>query len=352
MTEDRETRGPNSLPPMDSSAMIDSKTDEAAARRNAGLPTVAIVVPAYNAAGTIGPCLQSLSNLSYPKPLYTIVVVDNRSTDSTPEIAKGFQATILQESGRRSSYAARNAGIRQSSSEIVAFTDADCIAAPDWLQHLVAPFEREDVGATTGRIMDFEPSTPVEQFIANLGLWNSGEAVSGWPIVLTGNAAVRRRCLLQLGLFNDRLYTGADVDLGWRIHKQLGQCVIHIPEALVRHKNYATVPAMYRQFRRHGFGEILLDALHRKDSGYFRPAGVQLNRMLKQTLACLNYVRAFLIRSVLRVIGRCPRDRQIAAAYWLVAEGGNLIGKLHGLWETRFFRMDPGLLDVEDPGER
>lgn len=319
---------------------------------SAPLPTVAIVVPAYNAARTIRECLQSLSSLNYPTYLYAVLIVDNRSTDATREIAKTFPVTLLTEHRRQSSYAARNAGILQSSADIVAFTDADCIADPDWLLNLVAPFESGQVGATTGSIISFQPSTPVERFIADLGLWETTGPIPGWPIMLTGNAAVRRNCLLEVGLFNDRLYTGADVDLGWRLHRKLGLQVVHIPEALVKHKNYTTVSTMYRQFRRHGFGEILLDALYRNDSDYFRPASVQTNRMFKQTLACLNYVRAILMRSVAMALGRCSRDKQMAAVYWLIAEGGNLIGKLQGLWATQFLRRDPRSLVIEDPKER
>ena len=112
-------------------------------------PKATVVVPAYNAAATLGECLDSLRNLNYPD--YETIVVDDGSTDSTAEIAghdgNGVRTIRVEHNGLA---AARNAGIEAASGEIVAFIDADARADRDWLYHLVETLKRRDAAAASG----------------------------------------------------------------------------------------------------------------------------------------------------------------------------------------------------------
>ncbi len=111
--------------------------------RPSALPFVSVVVPAYNSAAFLPRCLGSLFAQSYPMERYEIILVDDGSTDETGECARqlgerwaGALRVISKANGGPAS--ARNAGIRAATGDLVAFTDSDCIADPDWVERLVA----------------------------------------------------------------------------------------------------------------------------------------------------------------------------------------------------------------------
>lgn len=102
------------------------------------LPSVSVVVPVYNGAETIAACIESLLKQDYPSDRYDIIIVENGSTDNTTEIVKRFPVRLFH-SYDKGPAPARNMGLSVSSAEIVAYTDADCVAAPNWLSELVKP---------------------------------------------------------------------------------------------------------------------------------------------------------------------------------------------------------------------
>ncbi len=104
--------------------------------------TVSVVVPAYNAAATLPACLRALRQQTHMPD--EIIVVDDGSTDTTPDIAKGHGVGLLSTRGKSGPAIARNLGALSARSDIVAFTDADCEPAPDWLEELIRPFNAID----------------------------------------------------------------------------------------------------------------------------------------------------------------------------------------------------------------
>jgi glycosyltransferase involved in cell wall biosynthesis len=100
-------------------------------------PSVSVVVPVYNGASTIGACLEALLAQTYDPALTEIIVVDNNSTDGTPDLVARYPVALLHERDIQTSYAARNRGVAHAGREIVAMTDADCVPEPDWLAQLI-----------------------------------------------------------------------------------------------------------------------------------------------------------------------------------------------------------------------
>lgn len=94
------------------------------------LPTVSVIIAAFNAQATLPACLASLQQLTYPRAQMEVVVVDNASTDSTRAIAESFGVRAVSETKRGAS-AARNRGLASTTSQVVAFTDADCVVEPN-----------------------------------------------------------------------------------------------------------------------------------------------------------------------------------------------------------------------------
>jgi hypothetical protein len=220
-------------------------------------PKASVVVPAYNAAATLGDCLASLRTLNYPN--YETIVVDDGSTDSTAQIAEqdGAQTIRLEHRGLA---AARNAGVEAASGEIIAFIDADACADRDWLYHLVETITRRDAAAASGP--NFAPTPPSARAAAMAsapGLPREVRARDADLAQLCGcNMALSKAALTKIGGFDPAFTTaGDDVDLSWRVTAS-GETLAYAPGAVVIHERRATLSSYIAQQRGYGKGEGLL----------------------------------------------------------------------------------------------
>ncbi len=223
----------------------------------AATPRVTVAVPAYNAAATLAPCLESLRALNYPD--YETIVVDDGSKDDTAAVAERAGARVLRMEHKGLGMA-RNAALEAASGEIVAFIDADACADRDWLYHLVEAMTRRDAAAGGGP--NFAPSASGSlsaALAAAPGLPREVRASDADLAQLCGcNMAVRKDALVSTGGF-DPLFTAAgdDVDLSWRLADG-GATVAAVPGAVVIHERRATVRAYLAQQAGYGAGEGLL----------------------------------------------------------------------------------------------
>jgi O-antigen biosynthesis protein len=225
-------------------------------------PRVSIVVCAYNAERTMESCLASLERLNYPD--YEVIVVNDGSTDRTLEISERFRFCRIISQENKGLSVARNVGAAAATGEIVAYTDSDCVADPDWLAYLVAKMEQGGLVAVGGP--NFPP--PEEDLVP------AAVAVSpGGPthVLLSDevaehiagcNMAFRRDVLLALGGF-DPIYraAGDDVDLCWRL-QDAGHVIGFAPAATVWHFRRNTVEAYLNQQKGYGKAEALVYAKH------------------------------------------------------------------------------------------
>ena len=118
---------------------------------------VAVVIPVWNGEAVLGRCLDALARQTLPRDAYQIIVVDNGSSDATPEIARSYPGVELLEEPRPGSYVARNLGIERVQAPITVFTDADCEPAPDWLEQVVcAAAANPGFGVLAGKIELFD----------------------------------------------------------------------------------------------------------------------------------------------------------------------------------------------------
>ncbi|MEP7199108.1 MAG: glycosyltransferase family A protein, partial [Chloroflexota bacterium] len=84
---------------------------------------LSVIIPAYNAAPTLGDCLRALRQQSFAHDQYEVIVVDDGSTDETAAMAEQCGARIVRQP-KRGPAAARNLGVTQARGEVVLFTDA------------------------------------------------------------------------------------------------------------------------------------------------------------------------------------------------------------------------------------
>ena len=115
-------------------------------------PTVAVIVAAYNEEASIARRLENLLELDYPRDRLQVVVTSDASSDRTEEIALQYPGIQVISNPRGGKVAAQDRAVRQTASEIVAFSDANCTWAPDALRVLVAAFADADVAYACGRL--------------------------------------------------------------------------------------------------------------------------------------------------------------------------------------------------------
>jgi GT2 family glycosyltransferase len=225
-------------------------------------PSTTVVVPAFNAEGTIEACVRSLVELRYPAEALELVVVDNGSSDGTRAVLERFADRIaIVEEPRRGPAAARNAGIRRARGEVVAFTDADCTVAPDWLDELVEPLDDPEVGIVGGAILAREGANAAERYGETIHDHRSALLVWRPPYAITMNWASRRAVLDEVGLFDEAFRRCEDIDLSYRIGRA-GYSLVYQPSAVVRHRNEQSLPGLSREGWQHGFHAVAVHARH------------------------------------------------------------------------------------------
>ena len=124
---------------------------------------VSIVLPVRDGEKTLARCLEALVRTDYPADRREIVVVDNVSSDRTPEIARSFPVTLVSELREGLSHA-RNRGVEVSVGELIVFLDVDCFVTTNWLRKLVDCLRSAPVDAVTGEVIAFPPSTPAQKY--------------------------------------------------------------------------------------------------------------------------------------------------------------------------------------------
>src|SRR5262249_46833433 len=209
----------------------------------AELPKVSIVVCAYNAASTLRECLESLMHVDYPT--YEVILVDDGSRDSTPQIAAEFPQVRYVRQENHGLSVARNVGAEHSSGEIVAYTDADCVADEDWLRCLVQAMRDQGTAAVGGpnitpmsdgwsaHCVAASPGNPSHVMFDD----RHAEHVPGC------NMAFRRETIFELGGFDAQFRAaGDDVDFCWRLLDQ-GGAIGYAAGAFVWHHRRQTVKA-------------------------------------------------------------------------------------------------------------
>src|SRR3989344_2069272 len=134
--------------------------------RGAYIPSVSIIVPAWNEERTIGATLVSLLALDYPKDKLSILVVDDGSKDQTLLRAREFETdsrvkVMTKENGGK--YTALNLGLKSIESDLVGCLDADSFVDEQALWEIVAHFENPAIMAVTPMIRVHEPRGVVQR---------------------------------------------------------------------------------------------------------------------------------------------------------------------------------------------
>lgn len=220
-------------------------------------PRVSVVVPVYNSRSTIGKCLDSLQALDHPS--YEIIVLDDGSTDGTPEICERYPNVKTIRLQRGGPSRARNIGIREATGQFIAFTDGDCVVDRDWLTELEKGFLSPEIAGVGGDQKSPSDDTAkgklIQDFMKCIG-FVTGYIKTGRSLTETEHnpsccSMYRTKVLEEVGGFDEELFPSEDVELDLKIRKN-GHKLIYNPAASVAHYRPATYTAFGRMMRRYG----------------------------------------------------------------------------------------------------
>jgi glycosyltransferase involved in cell wall biosynthesis len=223
---------------------------------------LSVVIPMYNSAATIAMTLEAALAVERGGHDLEVVVVDDGSTDESRRIAEGYHVTLVTQANSGPA-AARNAGWRRSTGEVILFTDADCRPETDWLDRMTAPLAKAGVGAVAGSYSIANPQRAMARLIqAEI---RHRHRVMGEYVKAGGsyNLAVRREVLEEVGGFDESYPTasGEDNDLSYRIQKA-GYRIAFNPDSKVAHVH----PERFWKYMRiqfvHGYWRGLLYRRH------------------------------------------------------------------------------------------
>lgn len=240
------------------------------------LPRVSVVIPVYNGEADLPDLIRCLRVQTYPADRVEYLLVDNGSSDRTAAIvqkaaldakSQGLTIHCLSENQIQSSYAARNAGIRASTGEIVVFTDADCRPQPNWLCAMVQPFADPAVGLVGGAIVALPGKTLMEKYAERKNILSHKNALSHpfCPYAAGANLAIRRQAFQKVGLFRPYLTTGGDADMCWRIQRESYWQFYFAEQAIVQHRHRNTLQGLQNQYQRYGRSHQYLEELYGVD---------------------------------------------------------------------------------------
>ncbi|MBN1371358.1 MAG: glycosyltransferase [Anaerolineaceae bacterium] len=256
-----------------------------------------VIVPAYNAETLLPKLLESLRSqegLTFGQD-YEIIVVDDGSSDLTSAIPPKYGAQVLTQPNAGPA-AARNHGAHAAQAPLLAFTDADCIPAPDWLASLLSPFADPQVIGVKGVYRTHERGT-IPRFV-QAEYAHKYERMNRLPqidFVDTYSAAYRRENFLSEGGFDERFPVPSveDQEFSFRLARK-GYKMVFQPQAAVYHHHDRTLAEYIR--RKFGIGywkAFLLRQMPEKARGDSHTSPTQPLEILAVGLLGLGLLLAF-----------------------------------------------------------
>jgi len=172
-------------------------------------PKTSLIVATYNEENTLPSKLKNVLELSYPKELLELVIIDSGSEDRTPEIVEDFKRLnpniniiLIREKERLGKTHALNIAYPKATGTIKIISDSDALLEKSALKHILSNFHDETVGAACGRQVLLNPnensSTRLEGSYRTIyNVLREGESISDSTPIFHGELSAYRACLIE-----------------------------------------------------------------------------------------------------------------------------------------------------------
>jgi len=291
-------------------------------------PFLSIIIPARNEGNYIGRCLEAIKQLNFGNRLAEFIVVDNGSTDNTRQISESYGAKVfMRREGTISSL--RNYGVKMSRGEVLAFLDADCVVAEDWLTRSLSYLEKQERSVLGFRLCIPQNLNWVAKCWDLLFVKRYSAGVVDW--IPSGNMIMWRKTFVSVGGFNEALETNEDYDFCFRARKNGCEIISSSETSVVHLRPPQSLMGIFRKELWHGkesFKEFKRDLLDSKFGNLFRAkngkvVGYSIFYLLCILLCLFSIFQAFVGKaSPLFFVGLvCPVVVSFALAMKYVREG-------------------------------
>jgi len=217
-----------------------------------GVSLISVVVPVLNGLPWLEDQLEALSRQDFDQP-WELIIADNGSSDGSVGLVERWISDrrtaplctplLTDASATKGPAAARNAGVRTSKGDVLAFCDADDVVSPGWLNSLDAALTDDqglDLVAGTfdfGALNGGSPSAPVPAAMGQFAFLPAG---------LASNLAVRRSAFEAAGGFSEEMNVGEDIDFCWRVQLAGGRFGL-ATDAVVQRREPSSLGDLFRQ---------------------------------------------------------------------------------------------------------
>ena len=310
-------------------ALISRVRTRRVSRDDAYLPSVAVIVTAYNEEGAIERRLENLRALDYPTELLELIVTSDASTDQTEERAEAAGARVIR-NPRGGKVAAQDAAVRSTEAEVLAFSDANATWAADALRKLVRNLADPNVAYVCGRLTLETPDGSNKEGVYWRYELVTREGESRLGSVTAGNGAIyalRRSDYVEV----DPRF-GHDLALPY-LMVQRGRRAVYEPAALASERPTPTNETEYRRKVRmfeHSWLIVLRGRmLRRQPPGYF--VALVSHRHLRYASGLLHVV---LLGSSIALLGH-----GVVYAVFLGLQLGAIAAGLAGVGIARYYLL-------------
>jgi glycosyltransferase involved in cell wall biosynthesis len=223
-------------------------------------PAVSVIIPVYNTERYLAQAIESVLGQSLPAA--EIIVVDDGSTDRSPEIARSYNAAVqVITQGNQGAAAARNRGIEASQGSLLAFLDADDYWTSDKLERQAAALADPGLDMVFGGVQQFISPELDEAVKQSLRL---PEQIS--PGYCAGAMLIRREAFLKVGYFNPQRQIGDFID--WYARAQeLDLKSRLLPWVVYWRRIHTYNMGLQKRSQRQDYARVLKAALDRRRGG-------------------------------------------------------------------------------------